>query len=546
MILTKRYYAALVLLFLILYILPLNVRPMIMPDEDRYGEIPREMITSGNWIVPHLNGVRYFEKPVMGYWLNGLSILLFGENAFAVRLPSAIAAGLSVLMTLMLVRRYSKNEFQPVLTGLILLTCFEAYGIGVFSVLDTIVSMFLTGAMISYFRFYSEKNKLYLVTFGIFCGLAFLTKGFLAFAVPIVAIVPFMIWEKQWKELLQTAWIPIIIAVLVSLPWGLAIHFKESDFWHYFFWIEHIKRFAADDAQHVSPFWYFIPVILGGAMPWTFLFPAALSGIQSAFRQALIKYSMCWFMFPFLFFSISKGKLMTYILPCFPPLAILLAFGLTTYSDKSRNKAFDIGAKALIGLVTLIAVALLIHQITGFPVGIKAYEASEHWKWITGLIAISLWAGGIVFALKQTDHYKKLIFYGIAPAVLMLSAHFIIPDHTLIRKAPGEFLLSHADKIKPDTILVSGEDPVRSVCWFYKRDDVYMLEELGELTYGFGYADAKHRRLTIQQFKQMIVENTGKNRIIYVATKSEYKRFAPALPKPVYEKSNGGIVFAMY
>ena len=86
---------AVVALFLLIYILPLGVRPMVIPDETRYAEVPREMLASGDWVVPHLNGLRFFHKPPLGYWLNATSMMLFGENAFAVRLPSAMSVGIS-------------------------------------------------------------------------------------------------------------------------------------------------------------------------------------------------------------------------------------------------------------------------------------------------------------------------------------------------------------------------------------------------------------------------------------------------------------------
>jgi len=538
----KKFYIALILLFLTIYIVPLGIRPVIIPDEDRYGEVPREMIASGNWIAPHLNGVRYFEKPVMGYWLNALSISVFGENEFAIRFPSAISAGISALLMLILFRRYSHSEFQPVFATLIFLTCFEVYGIGVFSVLDSILSMFLTAAIASYFYYYMEKKKIWLVLFGICCGLAFLTKGFLAFAVPIVVIVPFMLWEGQWKDLLKTAWIPIATAILISLPWCVMIHLRESDFWHYFFWIEHIKRFTADDAQHVSPFWYFIPGIIGGAMPWTFLSPAVISGLKNNLKTPLIRYALCWAVCPFLFFSISRGKLLTYILPCFPPLAVLMSAGLSNYFDSGKKKAVDVGGKCLIGLITLIAVALLINQLTGFP-GIRAYN-SQPWKWILGIIGLLTWLGGIFIALKQSDVRRKMMIYGFAPIALMLIAHFILPDRTIVRKAPGEFLLNHVQKIQPDTIIVSSEDPVRSVCWFYKRSDVYVLDNAGEISYGLSYKDAKHRWLTVEQFKLMIEKYAGKKRLVFIATFDEYQRYSPFFPKPAYLDTNGGFVFA--
>ena len=95
------------ILFLLIYIVPLNVRPLVIPDETRYAEIGREMVETGDWIAPRLDGLRYFEKPVLGHWLNALSIKMLGENAFAVRLPSALAAGLSAMMLFFLVRRFA-------------------------------------------------------------------------------------------------------------------------------------------------------------------------------------------------------------------------------------------------------------------------------------------------------------------------------------------------------------------------------------------------------------------------------------------------------
>lgn len=105
----KQAVVLLLLFFLVLYILPLGVRDLIVPDETRYAEIPREMIADGDWVAPHLNGLRYFEKPVLGYWVHAGSILLFGENNFAVRLPSALAVGLSALLIYMLICRVGGN-----------------------------------------------------------------------------------------------------------------------------------------------------------------------------------------------------------------------------------------------------------------------------------------------------------------------------------------------------------------------------------------------------------------------------------------------------
>jgi len=307
----KKPLIALFVLFMLLYFVPLGARPIMIPDEPRYGEIPREMLTTGDWIVPHLNGVRYFEKPVLGYWLHAGTIMLFGENAFAIRFPSALSAGISALILFFMVRRFEGGSSAGLIAAMVYLTFLEVFGVGTFSVLDSLFSLFVTGAIFPFFPAHMEesprKRKGLLVLSGLSAGLAFLTKGFIAFAVPFVAIVPFMIWERRWKELFRLCWIPLITAALVSLPWAVMIYIREPDFWHFFIWNEHIRRFMAESAQHKESLWYFLLLLPGAALPWTFLFPSAISGLkQAGFHKPLIRFALCWFFFPFLFFSVSN------------------------------------------------------------------------------------------------------------------------------------------------------------------------------------------------------------------------------------------------
>ena len=381
--------AALVVIavYLFLYIVPLvGVRPLFIPDETRYAEISREIIATGDWIVPRLNGLRYFEKPVLGYWLNAASILMFGENAFAARFPSAAAAGISAWMIFLLVRRFAGDYTTALLACVSFLTCLEVIVIGNISILDSMFAMFVTLSMVVFFfahreNRFQQKTGLF-VLFGLFCGLAFLTKGFIGFALPVAAIVPFMLWERRIKELFGFSWIAVVVAVLVVLPWGLMVHFKENDFWHYFFWTEHIKRFMSDSAQHGEPFWFYIPVIFAGALPWTVLLPAAVAGLKNNHHgDALIRFSICWFLCPFLFFSASHGKIGTYILPCFPPIVVLIACGLCNFPNGIKKRLFTIGVTIFAILTAAAAMILIISQLADFP-GLKAYNTTETWKWI--------------------------------------------------------------------------------------------------------------------------------------------------------------------
>ena len=547
----RKSFVVIIGIFVLLYILPLGIRPIIIPDESRYAEIPREMIASGDWVVPRLNGLRYFEKPVMGYWLNALSIKLFGENAFAARFPSAAATGLSALMIFLLVRRFSGEITAATLAALIFLTSFIVYGIGTFNVLDSMLAMFVTASMTSFFFAHNaepskKKKNVFLLLFGVFCGFAFLTKGFLAFAIPVVAIVPFMIWEGRFKELFIIPWLPIIAAVLVVIPWAVMVHFKAPDFWHFFVWIEHIKRFLSSEAQHHESFWYYIYLFPAAALPWTFLFPAAILGVKkTGIKTSITRYAICWFFFPFLFFTVSKGKILTYILPCFPPFAMLMSTGLKKYFETGGKKLFSVAVWSLALLTGIIAVALIGVQIMGFK-GFKPYALT--WKWGLGVFGFMVFAFLLISAVRVTNSKTKLMLVGCAPLLVLFGSNFIMPDLTLEHKAPGAFLLKNVHKIQTDTMLVADEDPMGAVCWFYKRDDVYLLEGGGEVSYGLNYEDAKYRSLNLKQFKDLVLQNAETGRVVLVAKSRKYRRWKQNLPEPLYEDSNGkgGYVFVQY
>jgi len=536
-------------LFIAVYILPLGVRPMVVPDETRYAEISREMLDTGQWIVPRLDGLRYFEKPVLGYWLNAISIKLFGENAFAIRLPSALAAGLSALLIFFLVQRFGGGRLIGLLASGVFLTCGEVFVIGVFCVLDSLFSLLVTAAIISFYFAYRAEDfrgkTIYLVMFGIGCGLAFLAKGFIAFAVPFVTIIPFLLWHRRSNGLGKLVWIPILTAVLVALPWSIMIHLRENDFWRYFFWEEHIGRFFSDDAQHAEPFWFFIPVIAGGALPWTAVLPVIVAGLRKIqVKDTFLRFILCWLIFPFLFFSICRGKLGTYILPCFPPLAILIALGLTKYFVTGQSKAFNaILRYGAILIIISTGILVLIH--TALP-RLSIYDNKETGKWIFLTIGLLFYAVFLLLASRNTNYRIKIFLCCIGPICLMFSAHFSTPDRLKAGKMPGEFLASHSEKISPDTIIISDNYLTPAVCWFYQRDDVYMLDRTGEFTYGFSYDDAASRPIATDELADFIKRNFLGKAVVLITREERYESYHKVLPVPANEVREYDFVMAEF
>ncbi len=540
---------ALVAIFLFLYVLPLGVRPLVIPDEVRYGEVPREMLASGDWIVPRLNGLRYFEKPPLGYWLNAASIRLFGPTAFAVRLPSAVSVGLTALLLFLWARRFADDKDVPLLATTVFLLSFEVLAVGTFSVLDSVLSLFTTGTLVCFHLASasepSRRRIVLLVLAGAACGLAFLTKGFLALVVPSLVIVPFLAWEGRFRALLRMVWLPLLTAVLLVLPWAIAIHRREPDFWHYFFWVEHVNRFLSPSGgQHPQPLWFYIPFLLGGAMPWTPLLGTILQGLRNSSRkEPAIRLAVCWLVLPFLFFSACRGKLGTYILPCFPPLAFLIAIGTLRCLKQGDFKGFDRGAWVLVGMSGLCFVALL----AGLSTTPEMREVVTGARWSVLAAGLLLWAVFSLAAVTARDLRRKLTLYSAGPVLFMFSWPIVSPAVLTTAKTPGTFLLSNAGNISPNSILVTDSALTASVCWYYRRNDAFIVGREGEFDYGLAYEDGRHRFVPAERLTQFVRENIAAGCVVLIAREDRYREeYEPFLPPPARVVSCQELVFVVF
>jgi 4-amino-4-deoxy-L-arabinose transferase len=540
----KRAVLVLGIFYLAVYLLPLGVRPLFVPDETRYAEIPREILSTGDWVVPHLNGLRYFEKPPLGYWLNAISISIFGENAFAVRLPSALAAGFNALLIYFFARRFLRDPKTAVLSAAVYLSFLGVFFIGTFSTLDSLLACFLSAAMSLYFLAHTEsrpgKRTAYLLLFGLFCALAFLTKGFLAFAVVCIVIIPFILWEGRWLELITRGWIPVLSSAVIIVPWALLIHFQEPDYWHYFFWIEHIKRFTADNAQHREPFWYFMMTLPILALPWSTVLPAAMRGLWGSDDQLNVKrYLWLWLLMPFLFFSASRGKLPSYILPCLAPLAILCAHGLMNYLHKPNRKLFQIGTLISSIIFGCLLITLLIDNV--FDFGISPYEATERNRWYGLLSALGAASTLSLLAFLSQSSRSKLILFAIIITPVFLAWNVVIPELTLGKKTPGAFLMSHKNDIHSDTLLVTDDTLAHAVAWYYQRDDLYLIGT-GELEYGLSYPDAQHRYIEPGTLGGWILEQSRERPILVFYNRKQSDRFDESIPAQARRSEFGSFI----
>lgn len=495
---------ALLLFYLFAYLLPLAARPMVRPDEFRYAEIPREMIARQDWTVPRLLGFRYFEKPALGYQLTALSFSLLGENHFALRLPSALGTGLAAIFLFILTALRTRNVWLPLLSTAIFLSSGLVYGIGTFAVLDSPLLGFLTASLVSFFLSITTNKPCaaggWMLLSGAMAGAAFLVKGFLGLVVPIMVVLPFLCRQRGNRHLLRDGILFSIAALAVALPWSLAIWRKEPDFWRYFIVMEHFQRFTSHTYDRSrEPVWYFIPVLLGGMLPSGFLWLATRGGwSRTLLKTPLFRYALCWAAIPFLFFSISSCKLGTYILPCFPALALLLGIILLRAIHTRPIQQFRrfLSCSGYVYL-TIFLLAWLMFLF-------------RSWHWENLLLPQLALLAGIIFALClihanrwPLSVHVGIFLLGIAPA-LCLGLH-AIPAELFGNKMPEAMVAKGLTRLalQEEDVLMADHNTAVVAAWFLKRTDILVVGNPGECTYAVGTYPTEYAGRWIENPKNM-------------------------------------------
>ncbi|SFD48955.1 lipid IV(A) 4-amino-4-deoxy-L-arabinosyltransferase [Pragia fontium] len=524
----------LALFFGLVYLIPSSLHLLWQPDETRYAEISREMLARGDWVVPHFMGVRYFEKPVAGYWMNNISQWLFGHNNFAVRFGSSLSIALSALLVYWLASRILNDRRGGYLATIIYLSSVLVFSIGGYAILDPILTLWVTAAMASfYLTIKATNNRQKLIAYillGFASGMGFLTKGFLALAIPVISVLPYVITQKRLKELFIFGPMAIIAAGLISLPWVLAIHWQEPDYWRYFFWVEHVQRFAEQNAQHKAPFWYYFPILLGGTLPWLALLPGALfKGWKERKQQPELFYLLGWMVMPFLFFSIAKGKLPTYILPCFAPLAILMASWVQGYIQSGSTRALKTNAviNTIFGIVGVVAIWVMSSDV--LP-NARVFLPAEWSKAVIGMICFGCWA--LVGIITFTSPLKRWSLAAAAPVILALLYGYAIPQQVMDSKQPQAFVSENISQLQNSRYILAETTGIASgIAWELNRDDVILYDVKGEVSYGLDYPDTGLRYIPANLFPDWLAKARQQGNVSLVIRLGKGEAVDVRLPK---------------
>lgn len=334
--------------FGLVFFFQLGDTALVNPDEARYAEIPREMLATGDWVLPRLNGVHYFEKPPLVYWCVAGFMRVFGSNEFAVRATPALFALGGVLLTYA-AARHRHDRATGLAAATVLGTSILYFGLGRILILDMAVSVLMSATLFCFILGVREPPgaRRRWLFYGLYASaaLATLTKGLIGFLVTGAVMFLWLLVFNQWRRLLPL-YLPSGAALFLAIaaPWH-ALAAQRSAVWVKFYFIhEHWERFTTTNHGRYEPWWYFIPVLLGGLFPWTvFLWPAlrdALKGGWARRREnADTWFLVVWAAFIFLFFSKSQSKLIPYILPVFPALAVLIGAWLARQVREENSAA---------------------------------------------------------------------------------------------------------------------------------------------------------------------------------------------------------------
>ncbi|MDU2065882.1 MAG: glycosyltransferase family 39 protein [Sporomusaceae bacterium] len=396
--------------------------PLLDPDEPVYGETPREMLLFNDWLSPRIYGDFWYDKPPLFYWLVAFSFKLFGINEFAARFPSALLAVATVILIYQAGRKLF-DERTGLLSALVLTTMVEFFYLSKAAVTDMTLLFCLTASLLGFLL------KRYWLLY-LFAGLATLAKGPIGLVFPGTIIFLYLLAGRRWAILKQMQILRgCLIYLLVAAPWyGFMAYTHGSPFIDTFFGYHNVTRFTSPEHPEGVLWYYYIPVMLIGFLPWTSVLVQAVKNSLTSYGQTFsyLQFLNIWGFFILLFFSISQTKLVSYILPMYPPLALVIGWYLNRLYERRQKLSFiswPIVATVLLGLLGVGLVFAMQRQNelqTGTIVSIVLFVFAVGGLWAAYLkrsVLMMIFSQAIPFALFSA----VLVVFLVGPVASSLS-----------------------------------------------------------------------------------------------------------------------------
>jgi 4-amino-4-deoxy-L-arabinose transferase-like glycosyltransferase len=459
----------------------LQVRPMLDPDEGRYAEIPREMVVSGDWLTPRLDGLKYFEKPPLQYWATASVYSVFGVSEWTSRLWTVGLAFACLPMVFGWTRRlYGRSAGLAAVAALAVSPYFAI--VGHLNLLDPGFTFWLTGAVFAFTLAQSApvgdpRERRWMLATWIAAALAILSKGIVVGVLAGATLVVYTLVERDarpWKRLHLATGLPLFL--LVAAPWFVAVSVRNPDFAKFFFVHEHFARFLTTVHQRVEPWWFFLPLVLLGVLPWVASLAGACrrawfdAGPAPEFKP--LKFLAIFCAVTLLFFSASGSKLAPYILPLFPPLAAILGVHVAEQQSFLRRAAGMCAA-----IIAIFVVALSIYSARR-----NSFVPSETILWSIAAVVAILVGVVVTWRRPRPGAAGAALVTAAAGALAWqccLSAYAIVPP----TRSAKELVAAANPYVHPQTALFSVGQYRPTLSPYLQRTLVVVGFE-GELQFG--------------------------------------------------------------
>jgi len=428
--LSRRALFALFLAFAIIWFGSLDYRKLIQPDEGRYAEIAREMAVTGDFVTPRLNGIKYFEKPPLQYWMTAVAFKAFGEHEWTARIWPGLTGFLSVLLAYYTAGRLFGQRAALLATATLGGGLFTVL-IGHINTLDMGLSFFLQLAL-SGLLFANQEGtataarRNWMLLVWVALALAMLSKGLVSLVLCGATLVLYSLLARDftpWKRLELARGIPLFLAI--AAPWFIAVSLVNPEFFHFFFIHEHFERFLTKEHGRYQPAWYFFAVLLAGTLPWTLMMLQGWLGAWTREHTGQFQPQRLLFVWAAVilgFFSASSSKLPSYILPMTPALAMLTGVFLA----KAHRTTLLTHLALIVPLAaaaTWFAPKITTQADDITPLGMM--EQYARWAtvaggvWLTGTLA----AFALVWRRRQEHGLLTLAAAGFVALMLVIQGH---------------------------------------------------------------------------------------------------------------------------
>jgi len=468
----------------------LEYHKLFRPDEGRYAEIAREMAVTGDWVTPRLNGIKYFEKPPLQYWAIASAYKVFGEHHWTSRLWPALTGLLGIALVLLA----GRSLFGPtagLYAALVLGSSAGYIGLGHMNTLDMGLTFFMTATALAFLLAHSEgtnpaTSRRWMLAAWASAALAVLSKGLIGIVLPAAVVAIYAVLQRDWGLLGRLQWTRgTLIFLVIAAPWFVLVQHANPEFAKFFFIHEHFERFLTESHRRVEPWWYFIPKLAVGLLPWLTLLPQALirgwrmPQPPQVFQPA--RFLLIWTIFIFVFFSASGSKLPSYILPILPALALLI--GLTLADTGTRQLKWH-AVPVLLAGVAVVALSPKVILMAREQVPAALYE--NYVPWIAAAGAAWVIGGTCAFFFCRL---------GIRGAALLgmgfgglISTQMVITGHDALSPAHSAYYI--ARDIKPHLAENTPFFSVRTydqTLPFYIKRTVKLVAFQDELAYGLAH-----------------------------------------------------------